>query len=67
MLRGTIRKRPLTGLREAIKKKKLRNFGHCPKRGGRVSTAAKLFIEKRYGHMYRGGGGGLELLVQNSF
>ena len=31
MLRGTIRKRPLTGLREAIKKKKLRNFGHCPK------------------------------------
>ena len=34
-------------LREAIKKK-LRNFGHCPKRGGRVGTAAKLFIDEKY-------------------
>ena len=30
------------------KKKNLRNFGHCPKRGG-VSTAAKLFIDEKYG------------------
>ena len=39
------------------KKKKLRNFGHCPKRGGGVSAAAKLFIDEKYGHVYRRGVG----------
>ena len=29
------------------------------------SAAAKLFIDEKYGHVYRGGGG-LELLVQTS-
>ena len=26
-------------------------------KGGGVSAAAKLFIDERYGHVYRGGGG----------
>ena len=43
-------------LRGAIKKK-LPNFGHCPNMGGGVSGPAKLFFEKRYGHVLRGEGG----------
>ena len=43
-------------VRGAIKKK-LPNFGHCPNMGERVSGAAKPFIEKRYGHVFRGEGG----------
>ena len=47
----------IKAIREAIKKKKkLRNFGHCPIRGGGVSAAAKLFIDEKYGHVYRGQG-----------
>ena len=42
----------IKAIREAIKKKKLRNFGHCPIRGGGVSAAAKLFIDERYGHVF---------------
>ena len=41
--------------REAIKKKTTK-FRTLAEKGG-VSTAAKLFIEKKYGHMYKGGGG----------
>ena len=33
-------------LREAIKKKKLRNFGHCPKRGG-GSAPQPNFLSKK--------------------
>ena len=33
-------------VREAIKKKKLRNFGHCPKRGG-GSAPQPNFLSKK--------------------
>ena len=44
-------------LREAIKKKTTK-FWTLSKKGEGVSTAAKLFIDEKYGHVYRGGGVG---------
>ena len=54
------------GLREAIKKKTMK-FWTLSEKGRGVSTAAKLFIDEKYGHVHRGVGGGLEFLVQTSF
>ena len=43
-------------IKEAVKK--TAKFYHCPKMAeGRVSTAAKLFIEEKYGHVFRDGAG----------
>ena len=44
-------------VREAIKKKTTK-FWTLSEKGGGVSAAAKLFIDERYGHVYRGGGVG---------
>ena len=49
-------------VREAIKKKTTKLWT-CGKRGG-VSSAGKLFIEEKFGHVFRGGSKGL---VQSSF
>ena len=46
------------GLREAIKKEKTMKFWTLSEKGRGVSTAAKLFIDEKYGHVYRGGFGG---------
>ena len=57
-----MRKKNLGG---AIKKKTTK-FWTSSKHGGVVSCAAKPFIEKRYGHVLRGGGGS-KGHVQSSF
>ena len=38
-------------------KKKTTKFWTLSEKGGGVSAAAKLFIDEKYGHVYRGGGG----------
>ena len=47
----------IKAIREAIKKKKTTKFWTLSDKGGGVSAAAKLFIDERYGHVHRGGGG----------
>ena len=51
------------GLYKGSHKKTMKFWTLSEKR--EVCTAAKLFIEKKYGHVYRGGA--LEFLVRNSF
>ena len=51
-------------IRGAIKKK-LPNFGHRPNMGG-GQCRSQTFIEKRYGHVFRGEGGS-KGLIQSSF